>query len=215
MIFFHSHLVQLCTQVWMCTTGQFLWALKLPGPQIRINIPNQYIFLGFSPSKLTLQSFWISLQKFAHENSFWQWQSNSIFLSPLIPLLERKAFPPLPVRCCFQLWSQVHEHSLGLLLFVSLRICPSGWRGWTLLRASRSAFWRSLDPSVWWELHTPHCSGHLCRAGVWQGCVCPGTSTLQRVRWPGLGWRVQVWRGGAWAPGLPQSALSRGHLSPQ
>ena len=129
------------------------------------------------------------------------------------PLLKRKTFTPLPVRCGFQLPSQYHEHSLVLLF--PLRICASGWRGWTLLRASRSAFWRSLGPSVWWELHTRHCPGHLCRAGVWQGCVCPQTRALQRVRWPGLGWRVQVWGGGAWAPGLPQGALSRGHMSPQ
>ena len=100
-------------------------------------------------------------------------------------------------------------------LFVSLRICASGWKGWTLLRACRSVFWRSLDPGVWWERHTPHCPSHLCRAGVRQSCVCPGTRVLQRVWWPGLGWRVQVWGGGAWALGLPQSALSRGHLSPQ
>ena len=115
--------------------------------------------------------------------------------------------------CGLQLPSQYHEHSLVLLF--PLRICASGWRGWALLRASRSVFWRSLDPSVWWELHIPHCPGHLCRAGMWQGCVCPRTWALQRVRWPGLGWRVQVWGGGAWAPGLPQSALSRGHMSPQ
>ena len=185
-------------------------------PQIGINNPNQYIFSGFSHSKLILQSFWISLQKLAHENAVWQWQSNSLFLSPLIPLLERKTFTPSHAcECCFQLSSQVHEHSLRLLFFVSLRICASGWRGWTLLRASRSAFWRSLDPSVWWKLHTPHCPGHLCRAGMWQGCVCPGTCAIQRVRWPGLGWRVQVWGGGAWALVLPQSALSRGHVSPQ
>ena len=130
------------------------------------------------------------------------------------PLLKQKTFTPLPVMCGFQLPSQYHEHSLILLLF-PLRICASGWRGWTLLRASRSVFWRSLDPSVWWEFHTPHCRGHLCRAGVWQGCVCPGTWALQRVQCLGLGWRVQVWGGGAWALGLPQSALSRGHLSPQ
>ena len=102
-----------------------------------------------------------------------------------------------------------------LVLLFPLRICASGWRGWTLLRASRSAFWRSLDPSVWWELHTCHCPDHLCRVGLWQGCVCPGTWALQRVWWLGLGLRVQVWGRGAWAPGLPQSALSRGHVSPQ
>ena len=114
---------------------------------------------------------------------------------------KTKTFTPLPVMCSFQLPSQYHEHSMVLLLF-PLRICASGWRGWTLLRASRSVFWRSLDPSVWWELHTPHCPGHLCRAGLWQGCVCPGTWALQRVQCPGLGWRVQVWGRGAWALGL-------------
>lgn len=77
-------------------------------------------------------------------------------------------------------------------LFVSLRIRASSSREWTLFRASRSAFWRRLDASVWWELYIPHCPGHLCRAGMRQGCVCPGSEAPQRVRWPGLAWRVQV-----------------------
>ena len=149
-------------------------------------------------------------RKAAHENSIMTITVKD-FLNA--PILKRKTFTPLPVRCSFQLPSQYHEHSLVLLF--PFRICASGWRGWTLLRASRSVFWRSLDPSVWWELHTHHCPGHLCRTGVWQGCVCPRTHALQRVRWPGMDWRVRVWGGGAWAPGLPQSALSRGHVSPQ
>ena len=153
--------------------------------------------------------FWVSLQKLAHENATLT-LSNSLSMSHS---WKRKAFTPLPITYCFQLSSQDHEHSLAL--FVSFRICASGWRGWTLLRASRSAFWRRLDPSVWWELYIPHGPGHLCRDGMWQGCVCPGTRALQSIKWPGLGWRVQVWGGGAWALVLPQSALSRGHLSPQ
>ena len=55
-----------------------------------------------------------------------QFDNDSQILSSyplLIPLLERKAFPPLPVRCCLQLSSQVHEHSLGLLFFVSQDLC--------------------------------------------------------------------------------------------
>ena len=68
--------------------------------------------------------------------------------------VKRKPFTPLPVRCCLQSSSQVHEHSLDLLFFVSLRICASGWRGWTLLRASRSVFWRSVDPRT--DTALPH-----------------------------------------------------------
>ena len=41
-------------------------------------------------------------------------------------------------------------------LFVSLRICVFGWRGWTLLRASRSLFWRRLGSQCLMETsHSP------------------------------------------------------------
>ena len=132
--------------------------------------------------------FWISLQKLVHENVI---VTVTVKFSLHAPLLEKKRFH---ITACDVLFPFVKPGSwrlTGLLLF-SLRICSSGWRGWTLLRVSRSTFWRRVDPSVWWELCTLHCPCHLCRTGMWHSWVCPGTRALQRVRWPGLGWRIQV-----------------------
>ena len=145
------------------------------------------------------------------KRQFWHQLSNSLSIPHS---WKRKAFTSLPV-CVVSICQVRIKNTHWVSLFVPLRIYASSWWRQTLLGASRSSFWKRLDPSVWWELHTPHCTGHLCRTGMWQCCVCPGTRALQRVWWPGLGWRVQVWGGGAWALGLPQSALSRGHLSPQ
>ena len=167
-------------------------------------------FLGVSHSKLTL------LLGFFSETCSWKCNSDSDFW--ILSLCFTPGKEKLSYHCLWHIVSNCQARIMNtywVCCCFSLRICASGWRGWTLLRASRSMFWRRLDPSVWWELHTPHCPGHLCRAGMWQTCVCSGARALQRVRWPGLGWRVQVWRGGAWALVLPQSALSRGHLSPQ
>ena len=43
-------------------------------------------------------------------------------LIPSYSTVGRKTFPALPVRCCFQLSSQVHEHSLGLFLLGFVRL---------------------------------------------------------------------------------------------
>ena len=122
------------------------------------------------------------------KRQFWHQLSNSLSIPHS---WKRKAFTSLPV-CVVSICQVRIKNTHWVSLFVSLRIYASSWRRWTLLRESRSSFWKRLDPSVWWELYIPHCPGHLCRAGMWQGCVCPGTRALRRVRWPGLGWRVQV-----------------------
>ena len=191
----HSGLVPLCAQVWCQLQSSFLGPCHFQVPRwgILILTDLKICILGNQPLQTDRKSFWVSFRKLAHENA------NTILtltvkFSLHAPLLEMKCFNILAYDVLFPMPSKDYEHSQGLLLLLTvlLRICASGWRRRTLLRASRSAFWRRLDPSVWWKLHTSHCPGHLCRTGMWQGCVCPGTCALQRVWWPGLGWRVQV-----------------------
>ena len=191
----HSELVQLCAQVWCLLQCSFLGSCRFQALRwgILILTDLKICIVGNKPLKTDSKSFWVSFHKLAHENT------NTILtltvkFSLHAPLLEMKRFHILAYDVLFPMPSKDYEHSQGLLLLLiaPLRICASGWRRRTLFRTSRSAFWRRLDPSVWWKLHTSHCPGHLCRAGMWQGCVCPGTCALQRVWWPCLGWRVQV-----------------------